>query len=370
MQFCLIDADAAYREILRYHLAVEWPDASIIEFPDAAEAEAAGPVLAAADAILLEFIFDPQTSGGLLLAIANALSHDLYYKIIDPQAETKKRLIVARVLLLVIGGAGAFVASLGNIVSKQSQAGFRSLTGVEGSPLDGACQPRSHPANPAFAKKGRKTMTATSDSAPSPLLRAAGFGYAAAAYLGFFASFGYFILRTMGYVDRWGIGAGVTLSPLAALSLNVALIAVFAVVIVSFRGSVCDSLVALTPVVIGSICLLGFWGYLGRPIDLITLVVMPILLGIGIDDGLHAVHGTRGTSPHSLADSVSIAGRAMTLTTLTTCVGFGSLMLSHVPGLRSGGALITAGVVVCLVATLVVLPAWDRAASIIRRSTG
>jgi cation/acetate symporter len=53
-----------------------------------------------------------STADGLLLAIANALSHDLYYKIIDPQAETKKRLIVARVLLLAIGAAGAFVASL------------------------------------------------------------------------------------------------------------------------------------------------------------------------------------------------------------------------------------------------------------------
>ena len=47
-----------------------------------------------------------------MLAIANALSHDLYYKIIDPKADTKTRLIVARVLLVVIGGAGAFVASL------------------------------------------------------------------------------------------------------------------------------------------------------------------------------------------------------------------------------------------------------------------
>jgi cation/acetate symporter len=53
-----------------------------------------------------------STADGLLLAIANALSHDLYYKIIDPQAETKKRLLVARVLLLGIGAAGAFVASL------------------------------------------------------------------------------------------------------------------------------------------------------------------------------------------------------------------------------------------------------------------
>ncbi len=53
-----------------------------------------------------------STADGLLLAIANALSHDLYYKIIDPNADTKHRLLVARVLLLGIGAAGAFVASL------------------------------------------------------------------------------------------------------------------------------------------------------------------------------------------------------------------------------------------------------------------
>ena len=53
-----------------------------------------------------------STADGLLLAIANALSHDLYYKIIDPKADTKHRLIVARLLLIVIGVAGAFVASL------------------------------------------------------------------------------------------------------------------------------------------------------------------------------------------------------------------------------------------------------------------
>jgi cation/acetate symporter len=53
-----------------------------------------------------------STADGLLLAIANALSHDLYYKIIDPQAGTSRRLIVARILLLFIGAAGATVASL------------------------------------------------------------------------------------------------------------------------------------------------------------------------------------------------------------------------------------------------------------------
>ena len=52
-----------------------------------------------------------STADGLLLAIANALSHDLYYKIIDPKADTRTRLIVARVLLIAIGALAAFVAS-------------------------------------------------------------------------------------------------------------------------------------------------------------------------------------------------------------------------------------------------------------------
>jgi len=52
-----------------------------------------------------------STADGLLLAIANALSHDLYYKMIDPTADTKHRLIVARVLLIIIGALAAIVAS-------------------------------------------------------------------------------------------------------------------------------------------------------------------------------------------------------------------------------------------------------------------
>lgn len=53
-----------------------------------------------------------STADGLLLAMANALSHDLYYKIIDPKAETRKRLLTARILLLAIGIGAALVASL------------------------------------------------------------------------------------------------------------------------------------------------------------------------------------------------------------------------------------------------------------------
>jgi len=53
-----------------------------------------------------------STADGLLLTISNALSHDLYYKIVNPQATTLRRLLIARILLLVVAVLAAYVASL------------------------------------------------------------------------------------------------------------------------------------------------------------------------------------------------------------------------------------------------------------------
>jgi cation/acetate symporter len=51
-----------------------------------------------------------STADGLLLTIANALSHDLYYKMIDPHASTQKRVMISKCLLLVVAAIAAFVA--------------------------------------------------------------------------------------------------------------------------------------------------------------------------------------------------------------------------------------------------------------------
>ena len=53
-----------------------------------------------------------STADGLLLTIANALSHDLYYKMIDPNAPTARRVMVSKTLLLIVAVAAAYVASL------------------------------------------------------------------------------------------------------------------------------------------------------------------------------------------------------------------------------------------------------------------
>ena len=52
-----------------------------------------------------------STADGLLLTIANALSHDLYYKMIDPNASTSRRVTISKILLLVVALAAAYVAS-------------------------------------------------------------------------------------------------------------------------------------------------------------------------------------------------------------------------------------------------------------------
>ncbi|MDP3139884.1 MAG: VC_2705 family sodium/solute symporter, partial [Burkholderiaceae bacterium] len=52
-----------------------------------------------------------STADGLLLTIANALSHDLYYKMIDPNASTARRVTLSKILLLVVALAAAAVAS-------------------------------------------------------------------------------------------------------------------------------------------------------------------------------------------------------------------------------------------------------------------
>jgi len=52
-----------------------------------------------------------STADGLLLTIANALSHDLYYKMIDPNASTSRRVMISKVLLLVVALAAAYVAA-------------------------------------------------------------------------------------------------------------------------------------------------------------------------------------------------------------------------------------------------------------------
>jgi predicted RND superfamily exporter protein len=135
-----------------------------------------------------------------------------------------------------------------------------------------------------------------------------------------------------------------------------AAIVVLALVAISYRGDAVATVLTFLPVVVGTVCTAGLWGWFGRPLDLFSMCVLPVMIGIGMDDGLHVLHMSRYRG-EDLARATSEAGRGIVLTNLTTCAGFASLMLSHVPALRNGGLLICVGNLLCLAATLVALPA-------------
>lgn len=148
----------------------------------------------------------------------------------------------------------------------------------------------------------------------------------------------------------------VALSDLRRLG-GFALAIVFAMILLSFRGRLAPAALALVPALLGAAWTFGVWGWLGRPIDLFALAVIPILVGLGDDHGLHVVHRADAFPREGLGGAAAGSGRAMVLSTLTTCAGFASLLLSSVPGLRDGGLLVALGLAAGLTAALVVLPA-------------
>jgi hopanoid biosynthesis associated RND transporter like protein HpnN len=133
-----------------------------------------------------------------------------------------------------------------------------------------------------------------------------------------------------------------------------ALVAVSVVLLLDFQSTRC-MLLALLPMALGLTQLLGVMGWLNVPLNPANLIVLPLILGIGIDDGVHVVHDfRRQRGRYRLSTSTAAA---VLITSLTTMMGFGSLMLAGHRGLQSLGRVLTIGVCCCMVTSLVLLPA-------------
>ncbi|HEX9944635.1 MAG TPA: MMPL family transporter [Thermoanaerobaculia bacterium] len=144
-----------------------------------------------------------------------------------------------------------------------------------------------------------------------------------------------------------------------ARSSAVALALVAVVVLASMRWRVGDSLLSSLPLALGCLWTFGLWGAFGGHVDLLAISTLPVLFGTGVDLGVHAVHGGRLRPEQGIRGTIKSSGLAMILIALTTGVGFGSLGSSRVPGIRNAGTLVALGVIACLVATFLVLPAME-----------
>ena len=114
--------------------------------------------------------------------------------------------------------------------------------------------------------------------------------------------------------------------------------------------------ITMVPLLLGISWTLGIMRLLGIDFTFANVVAVPLLLGIGIDDGVHMMHRYleegRGRIRHVLRHT----GRAVLLTSATTAIGFGVFELADHNGLESLGRLMVIGVTACFLASVTALP--------------
>jgi hopanoid biosynthesis associated RND transporter like protein HpnN len=133
-----------------------------------------------------------------------------------------------------------------------------------------------------------------------------------------------------------------------------ALVAVLILLWIDFR-SLSHSLLAMVPLAIGFAMMCGCLGWLDIPFNPANMIVLPLILGIGVDHGVHLVHLWRQQRGRFvLGDAPAVA---LLLTAGTTTASFGALILARHQGLQSLGQVITIGVTTCLAASILFFPA-------------
>lgn len=125
-------------------------------------------------------------------------------------------------------------------------------------------------------------------------------------------------------------------------------------VILDYR-SLRDTLLAISPPLAGGAMMLGILAMLKVQLNPANLIVLPLVLGIGVDDGVHVIHDFRSQNRRYRMSASTI--NAIILTSLTSMIGFGSMMLAAHRGLYSLGLVLVIGVASCLFVSLVPLPA-------------
>jgi uncharacterized protein len=133
-----------------------------------------------------------------------------------------------------------------------------------------------------------------------------------------------------------------------------ALAAITLLVLVHFRRPAAVAL-ALLPVGIGFLWLGGLMGYFGVPLNPANIMTLPLVIGIGVTNGIHILNRfAEEQTPSILARST---GKAVLVSGLTTIAGFGSLILAKHAGIRSLGYVMATGTATCMIAGLTFLPA-------------
>lgn len=121
-------------------------------------------------------------------------------------------------------------------------------------------------------------------------------------------------------------------------------------------GKVRWALIAIIPLVVGILWMLLIMTLAGVSVNFYNMIVLPAILGIGNDDGVHIVHRYKEEGAGSIWTVLRSTGEHVVVGNITTMIGFGGLLLSFHPGLNSMGVLAAIGIGTTLLAALTFLP--------------
>jgi hypothetical protein len=135
-------------------------------------------------------------------------------------------------------------------------------------------------------------------------------------------------------------------------------VAAFILVVIRIEvGSLLLTLVTLVPVLGALSVTVATFAAIGLSFNTVTLVGVPLLFGLAVDDGIHVVHGLLEAPDAPAHRAVGRVARGIALTTATTCGSVGLLLFTRHPGLETLASLLLIGLPVALAATVTLLPA-------------
>lgn len=140
-------------------------------------------------------------------------------------------------------------------------------------------------------------------------------------------------------------------------ALLTALILITILLLLIYRN-ITDTFLVLTPLLLAALFTTALAVLFEIPFNFSNIIAIPLLFGIGVDNGIHMISRHRSgeaTGSHILHTSTS---RAVVLSALTTVASFGNLGYSSHPGTASMGQLLTIGVLLTLLSTLLILPVF------------
>jgi predicted RND superfamily exporter protein len=116
------------------------------------------------------------------------------------------------------------------------------------------------------------------------------------------------------------------------------------------------ALMAMIPLAAGVFWMVGLMSLTGLKLTVMNIMGFPMILGIGIDDGVHIMHRWRHEGRGKIGTIFASTGKAILLTSLTTMLAFGSLVFSIWRGFGQLGSALFIGVGACFLTTVFILP--------------